>query len=88
MVTKAAPGTFDGIRFFKVDEAGADQPTDTLMGQWKLATPQNIPGFSATLFYFGEALHERGARRAAGVGDLLRGRDQHFLVDSQRGVQG
>ncbi len=58
-VKKSADGLYNGIRIFKVEQVVSDFPVDTLGGKWLESTKENIKGFSATLFFFGEALHER-----------------------------
>ncbi|MDP4238186.1 MAG: hypothetical protein Q8904_01775 [Bacteroidota bacterium] len=50
---------YNGIRLFKVEQAKADMPAEEVGGKWMEPTKQNINGFSAILFFFGEALHER-----------------------------
>ncbi|MDD4922313.1 MAG: sialate O-acetylesterase [Bacteroidales bacterium] len=58
-IKKSADGLYNGIRLFKVEQKIADKPVDEVVGKWQEPTRQNILGFSATLFFFAEALHER-----------------------------
>ena len=55
----APPGSFDGIRLFTVAPAQADAPQAAVQGAWTTSTSNEVQRFSATLFYFGEALHQR-----------------------------
>lgn len=58
-IQKSAPSAYDGIRLFKVPTLDVDTPGDEVAGQWEEATVPKIMGFSATLFFFGETVHER-----------------------------
>ena len=58
-VQKSVPGQYDGIRLFKVEQAGADEPLNEVKGTWTEAKKETVMGFSATLFFFGESLKQR-----------------------------
>lgn len=57
MIEEAKAGKFSQIRLFKVGIDGADERKDTVNTSWTEATESSVPGFSATAFYFGRALH-------------------------------
>jgi sialate O-acetylesterase len=44
------------LRMFTVKRNRATEPIDTIKGGWQPTTPGNVPGFSATAFFFGRAL--------------------------------
>ena len=46
------------IRLFHVPKVQKPQPADDVNADWKACTPENIPAFSAVLYYFGRTLHE------------------------------
>lgn len=50
----------DSIRLLKVPQVGSAQPQAGFDGpvQWKPATPQNVPDFSATCYYFARELQK------------------------------
>lgn len=53
-------GTFDGLRLFIVEQATTDEPRKEVAGgRWMEPATDNIMRFSATMFYFGEELHQR-----------------------------
>lgn len=58
-IRAAGANDFDGIRLFKVEEAIADEPQESLNGRWTDASVPRALGFSATLFYFAEELKKR-----------------------------
>lgn len=58
VIEKMPPGKFDNIRLFKVGETQVDTPAEEVKGAWTAAATKEILAFSATLFYFGEALSE------------------------------
>ena len=49
---------FPNIRLITVPTVSKTTPQDNFTGQWAPCTPQNVPGFSAVLFYFGRKLHQ------------------------------
>jgi len=46
------------IRLFTVKKTSSLEPLDDVTGDWKLCTPENVYGFSATAYYFGLMLHK------------------------------
>jgi len=60
-VKAAAPDAYKGIRLFKAPVSTMDDPQGTFSesAAWEEPTVDNIMGFSAVLFYFGEELHKR-----------------------------
>ena len=49
---------FPDIRLITVPTVSKTTPQDNFNGQWAACTPQNVPGFSAVLFFFGRKLHQ------------------------------
>ena len=49
--------TFPLIRHFKEESAGAATAQTQSKGKWLACTPDNVSGFSATLYFFGRELH-------------------------------
>ena len=49
---------FPNIRLITVPNVSRTTPQENFNGQWTPCTPQNVPGFSAVLFYFGRKLHQ------------------------------
>jgi len=49
---------FPSIRLITVPNVSKTTPQDNFNGQWTPCTPQNVPNFSAVLFYFGRKLHQ------------------------------
>ena len=45
------------IRLFHIPKVQKPQPADNVNAKWKLCTPENIPEFSAVLYYFGRKVH-------------------------------
>ncbi|MEA3213507.1 MAG: sialate O-acetylesterase [Chthoniobacter sp.] len=58
-IEKMPHGMFDSIRLFKVSEVQLDAPANEVKATWTEAGTREIMSFSATLFYFGEALSQR-----------------------------
>ena len=52
-----AAANFPLIRMFKEESKAAATPQAEAKGQWLLCTPENVPGFSATLYFFGREVH-------------------------------
>jgi sialate O-acetylesterase len=52
-----AAATFPLIRHFKEESAGAASAQSQAKGKWLTCTPDNVGGFSATLYFFGRAIH-------------------------------
>ncbi len=46
-----------GIRMFNAALVTAVEPQDDINGNWAVATPQNVPRFSAVAFFFARKLH-------------------------------
>ena len=46
------------IRLFHVPKVQKPQPADDVVADWKVCTPENVPAFSAVLYYYGRKLHE------------------------------
>ena len=49
---------FPNIRLITVPNVSKTTPQDNFSGSWAPCTPENVPGFSAVLFYFGRKLHQ------------------------------
>ncbi|MDA0588926.1 MAG: sialate O-acetylesterase [Planctomycetota bacterium] len=49
---------FKNIRLFHVPKVQKPAPADDVTADWKVCTPENIPAFSAVLYYYGKKLHE------------------------------
>ena len=49
---------FKNIRLFHVPKIQKPAPADDVKADWKVCTPENIPTFSAVLYYYGKNLHE------------------------------
>ena len=49
---------FPNIRLITVPRVSKTEPQYDFSGQWEPCTPQNVGGFSAVLFYFGQKLHQ------------------------------
>ncbi|MDG1894190.1 MAG: sialate O-acetylesterase [Fuerstiella sp.] len=46
------------VRLFHVPKVQADKIADDVNAKWKACTPENVPTFSAVLYYFGKRLHD------------------------------
>lgn len=46
------------IRLFHVPKVQKPQPADDVDAQWKVCTPENVPAFSAVLYFYGKKLHD------------------------------
>lgn len=46
------------IRLFHVPKVQQPAPADDVNAEWKACTSENVPAFSAVLYYFGKELHE------------------------------
>ncbi|MCP4786203.1 MAG: sialate O-acetylesterase [Fuerstiella sp.] len=46
------------VRLFHVPKVNATETADDVNAKWKRCTPENVPTFSAVLYYFGKRLHE------------------------------
>ena len=46
------------VRLFHVPKIQAKEIADDVNAKWKACTPENVPTFSAVLYYFGKRLHD------------------------------
>ena len=53
-----AAANYPEIRLFYVERKVAETPQWDCSGSWQVCTPENIPMFSAVLYYFGRDLHK------------------------------
>ncbi len=53
-----AAANYPQIRLFHVPKVQKKTPASDVNAHWKVCTPQNIPTFSAVLYYFGRELHK------------------------------
>ena len=53
-----AKSDLPGIRVFNAPLVTAVEPQDDIEGEWTLASPDTIPGYSAVAFFFVKKLHE------------------------------
>ncbi|WP_127139992.1 sialate O-acetylesterase [Flagellimonas marinaquae] len=49
---------YPSIRMFTVKRNKSFTPLETCQGTWKVCNPENVPGFSATAYFFGLKLHK------------------------------
>ena len=49
---------FPGIRMFLADLTPAAEPQSDIGGQWQVCTPENVPAWSATGYFFAHHLHK------------------------------
>jgi len=54
-----AAATYPKIRLFSVARKVADTPQHDCTGNWAECSPQTVPGFSATAYFFGRELHRK-----------------------------
>lgn len=52
-----AAANFPRIRMFKESSGAAETPGADANGTWSVCSPENVAGFSATLYFFGRELH-------------------------------
>lgn len=52
-----AAANFPQIRMFKEESGPAATAQTTTKGRWLVCTPENVGGFSATLYFFGREVH-------------------------------
>jgi sialate O-acetylesterase len=55
--TIAFSGQYPAIRFVTIPKTPSFEPLESAEGRWQVCNPVNSPGFSATAFFFAEALH-------------------------------
>jgi sialate O-acetylesterase len=48
---------YPDIRMFTVSSSTADFPQQHLVGEWVVCSPETVANFSATMYFFGRALH-------------------------------
>ena len=53
-----AAASHPNIRLFHVPKVQAKEGESDVVADWKTCTPENIPNFSAVLYYFGRKLHQ------------------------------
>ncbi|MEO1982101.1 MAG: sialate O-acetylesterase [Fuerstiella sp.] len=53
-----AAANHPNVRLFHVPKVNAKETADDVNAKWKICTPENVPTFSAVLYYFGKRLHE------------------------------
>ena len=46
------------VRLFHIPKVQKPKPADNVNAKWKTCTPENVPQFSAVLYYFGKKVHE------------------------------
>lgn len=56
---EAKAADFPQIRQFAVPNKAAYNPTTELRGQWVVASPQTVPGFTAAGYFFGREVHQQ-----------------------------
>ena len=52
-----AAASIPEIRLFNVQKVISGQPLDECTGRWEVSTPETVPQFSATGYFFGKKLH-------------------------------
>ena len=55
--TEVAQANFPGIRFFHVRQKGADVPQEDCKADWKLCSPETMPGQTSVGYYFARDIH-------------------------------
>ena len=53
-----AAANHPNIRLFHVPKVNEKKPAEDVKAEWKTCTSDNVPNFSAVLYYFGKELHE------------------------------
>jgi hypothetical protein len=56
---EAKAAHFPAIRMFTVKKNPSPQPLSDCEGSWAVCTPENVPRFSAALYFFGRELHQQ-----------------------------
>ena len=54
-----AAANYPTIRMFTVKQLKAYEPTDEVKGEWKVCSPETVPGFSAVGYLFARDLQQR-----------------------------
>jgi len=53
-----AAANFPKIRMFTVPEKASETPLEEVVGKWEVCSPENVPHWSATGYFFGRQLHQ------------------------------
>ncbi len=53
-----AAANYPNLRLFTVDRKFSAEPREDVAGAWVECSPETVPGFSATAYYFGRKMHE------------------------------
>ncbi|AHF90683.1 sialate O-acetylesterase [Opitutaceae bacterium TAV5] len=79
----AKTADFPALRHFKVKRAKSSTPLTELEGQWQVASPKTVRGWSAVAFYFGRALHrQRGGVPVGLINTAWSGTDIEAWISS------
>ena len=54
-----AAANFPAIRMFKEESSRAESPQRHGRGKWVICAPDTVGGFSAALYFFGQAIHQK-----------------------------
>jgi sialate O-acetylesterase len=55
---EAASANYAKIRMFRFPHTVSVAPTREVKGEWKVASPETVPNFSAVGYFFGRAIHQ------------------------------
>lgn len=55
---EVAAANYPKIRMFIVPKKPSETPVEDLPGKWEVCTPENLPHWSATAYFFGRQLHQ------------------------------
>jgi len=53
-----ATANFPKIRMFTVPKKSSETPLEEVVGKWEVCSPENVPHWSATGYFFGRQLHQ------------------------------
>ncbi len=56
--TEIASADMPGLRMFLAAPTPAKEPQTDIQGAWNVCTPENVPLFSATAYYFAKKIHQ------------------------------
>ncbi|NLW50217.1 MAG: sialate O-acetylesterase [Candidatus Brocadiaceae bacterium] len=56
---EVANANYPSIRFFYVNDKSLPEPVKTVRGRWRVCTPADARGFSATAYFFARHLHRQ-----------------------------
>ncbi|WP_043585381.1 sialate O-acetylesterase [Geminisphaera colitermitum] len=80
----AKTANFPALRHFKVTRAKSPTPLTELEGEWQVASPKTVRGWSAVAFYFGRALHQqRGGTPVGLINTAWSGTDIEAWISSE-----